>query len=198
VIHIRRARPQDANGMGLAHVAAWRSAYAGILPEAYLANLSALREAAAYQRGIAGRQNGHAAFVAVVGEEDMPEGTRTPTRTPPGGLVVGFVTGGRSRRPQIAEAEVETLYLLDDWREKGIGRRLMRAMAAHLHALHCRNAFVWVLADNPSRWFYERLGGRIVAQGEVEVAGLSITQQALLWDPVESLLAATAGTSSPG
>jgi hypothetical protein len=81
VIHIRRARPQDANGMGLAHVAAWRSAYAGILPEGYLANLSALREAASYQRGIAGRQNGHAAFVAVVGEEDMPEGTRAPARS---------------------------------------------------------------------------------------------------------------------
>ena len=179
--------------MGLAHVAAWRSAYAGILPEAYLSRLSAVREAAAYQRGIAGRQHGHAAFVAVAGEEDMPEGTRGP----PGGLVVGFVTGGRSRRPEMAEGEVETLYILDDWREQGIGRRLMRAMAAHLHALHCRNAVVWVLADNPSRWFYERLGGRTVARGEVHVADQTLTQQALLWDPVESLLAATAGTSSP-
>jgi ribosomal protein S18 acetylase RimI-like enzyme len=193
MIHIRRARPQDANGMGLAHVAAWRSAYAGILPEAYLSNLSAVREAAFYQRGIAGRQNGHAAFVAVAAEEDMPPGSRTP----PGGLVVGFVTGGRSRRPEMAEGEVETLYVMDDWREQGLGRRLMRAMAAHLHALHCRNAFVWVLADNPSRWFYERLGGRTVARGGVQVAGQEVQQQALLWDPVESLLSATAGTSSP-
>ena len=177
--------------MGLAHVAAWRSAYAGILPETYLATLSAVREAASYQRGIASRLNGHAAFVAVAGEEDTPEGSRTP----PGGLVVGFVTGGRARRQDMAEGEVETLYVLDDWRERGLGRRLMRAMAAHLHALHCRNALVWVLADNPSRWFYERIGGRTVAHQAISVAGQPVTQQAMLWDPVESLLASTAGTA---
>ena len=178
--------------MGLAHVAAWRSSYAGILPDGYLAQLSAVREAASYQRGIAGRQHGHAAFVAVAGESDAPEGARVP----PGGLVVGFVTGGRSRRPHIADGEVETLYLLDDWREQGLGRRLMRAMGAHLHALHCRSALVWVLENNPSRWFYERLGARIVARESIGVGGQPMMQQAMLWDPVESLLAATAGTES--
>ncbi len=178
--------------MGLAHVAAWRSAYAGILPETYLAKLSAVREAASYQSGIAARANGHAAFVAIADEADTPEGIRTP----PGGLVVGFVTGGRSRRPELADGEVETLYVLDDWRERGLGRRLMRAMAAHLHALHCRNALVWVLADNPSRWFYERIGGRTVALQAICVAGQDVTQQAMLWEPVESLLSATAGTNT--
>ena len=178
--------------MGLAHVAAWRSAYAGILPDSYLAQLSAGREAAFYARGIAARGQGQAAFVAVAGEADAPEGSRMP----PGGLVVGFVTGGRARRPDMADGEVETLYLLDDWSEQGLGRRLMRAMAAHLHALHCRNALVWVLEDNPSRWFYERLGARVVARGSVPVGGQEVGQQAMLWDRVESLLAATAGTES--
>ena len=190
MIHIRRARPQDANGMGLAHVAAWRSAYAGILPDSYLAQLSALREAASYQRGITGRRQGHAAFVAAAGGEDAPEGSRMP----PGGLVVGFVTGGRARRPELADGEVETLYLLDDWREQGLGRRLMRAMAAHLHALHCRSALVWVLESNPSRWFYERLGARTVARESIPVGGQEVMQQAMLWERVESLLDATAGT----
>ena len=58
--------------------------------------------------------------------------TSRPTgrgRSPP---IVGFASGGRARRRGLAEGEVETLYLLDDYRDRGVGRRLMRAMAAHL------------------------------------------------------------------
>ena len=62
-----------------------------------------------------------------------------------------------SRRQTLAEGEVETLYVLDDWRERGVGRRLMRAAAGHLVDIGCRSAFLWVLRDNPSRWFYQRL-----------------------------------------
>ena len=52
VIAIRRARPDDAAAIGAVHVAAWRSAYPGILPEAYLARLSARRQAARYEAAI--------------------------------------------------------------------------------------------------------------------------------------------------
>ena len=67
---------------------------------------------------------------------------------------------------RLAEGEVETLYVLDDWRERGVGRRLMRAAAAHLVDIGCQSAFLWVLRDNPSRWFYQRLGGRPVAEAD--------------------------------
>ena len=96
-----------------------------------------------------------------------------PAGGPP--RVVGFVTGGPARhaggRSGLGEGEIETLYVLDDWRERGLGRRLMRAAAAHLAASGCKSAFVWVLRDNPSRWFYERLGGRPAAEATVRVAG---------------------------
>ena len=62
--------------------------------------------------------------------------------------------------------EVETLYLLDDYRDRGVGRRLMRAMAAHLAAVGCRSVVLWVLRDNPTRWFYQRLGGRAGGAGD--------------------------------
>ena len=91
--------------------------------------LSAPRLAGFYQRAILDRREGHAVFVACAG-----------------GAVVGFASGGRARRPGLAEGEVETLYLLEDWRERGAGRRLMRAMGAHLRAVGCRSAMLWVLA----------------------------------------------------
>ncbi len=40
MIGIRRGRPGDAVGIAAVHVAAWRSAYPGILPDPYLAGLS--------------------------------------------------------------------------------------------------------------------------------------------------------------
>jgi GNAT superfamily N-acetyltransferase len=186
MVTIRRARPGDAPALGQVHVACWRSAYAGVLPDEYLSSLSPTREALSYERGMTERRGGHAAFVAVADNLEIP-----------GGGVVGFITGGLSRRPSIAEGEVETLYLLDDFHERGIGRRLMRAMASHLASLGAQSAFAWVLEHNPSRWFYERLGAKLVAREDMLFAREKTTQLAYAWDPIHTLLTATATTKLP-
>ena len=180
MISIRRARPMDAPAIGEIHASVWRGTYAGILPDAYLANMSGQRLSGFYQRAVFDRREGHAIFVAVAGTDTG------------GGTVVGFASGGRARRHGIAEGEVETLYLLEDWREQGAGRRLMRAMGAHLRAVGCRSAMLWVLSENPTRWFYRHLGGREVAREGIRVGGKAVEQAAFLWDPIEALLAATA------
>jgi len=186
MICIRRARPADAIAIGAVHVATWRTAYAGVLPDGYLAELSALRQALGYEQAITDRRNCHAMFVAVASGADAPEGAEQL------GTVVGFVSGGRARRDGFGAGEVETLYLLDDYRERGVGRRLMRAMAAHLAAVGCRSVMLWVLRDNPARWFYQRLGGRPAAREVIRFAGQMMEQLAFVWDPIEVLLASTA------
>ncbi|MBX9701138.1 MAG: GNAT family N-acetyltransferase [Acetobacteraceae bacterium] len=188
MIAIRRARPADAAAIAAVHVATWRSAYAGVLPEAYLAGLSPMRHANGYQQAITDRRDGHAIFVAVASGPDAPPGADGRE----GGVVVGFASGGRSRRPGLGQGEVETLYLLEDYRERGVGRRLMRAMAAHLAAVGCRSVVLWVLEANPTRWFYLRLGGRAVARERICFAGQMLDQLAFAWDPIDTLLAATA------
>jgi GNAT superfamily N-acetyltransferase len=126
-------------------------------------------------------------FVATAGGADLPG-----DQAGPGASIVGFASGGRARRAGLAEGEVETLYVLDDFRERGVGRRLMRAMAAHLRAIGCRSALVWVLADNNARWFYRHLGGRLSMTETIGVAGRPVQQTALTWDPIDVLLSATA------
>ena len=206
MISIRRARPADAAAIGAVHVAAWRSAYPGILPDDFLSRLSVPRQAAHYDGAI---RSGGGVYVAAASGNDVPGGS--------GSRVVGFATAGRARpgrlRPPalggaptdlgmqssvqgtglqgLGEGEIETLYVLDDWRERGLGRRLMRAAAAHLAASGCRSAFVWVLRDNNSRWFYQRLGGKPAAEAAIHVGGASVAQVALVWDPIEKLLAAS-------
>ena len=185
MIAIRRARPSDAVSIGAVHVAAWRSAYPGILPDRFLAGLSIPRQAAHYDQAI---RSSAAVFVAIASGSDLPTGN-TPR-------IVGFATAGRSRMRdhsglQLGEGEIETLYVLDDWRERGLGRRLMRASATHLIEMGCKSAFLWVLRDNPSRWFYQRLRGRPVAEASVQVGGQSIPQTAFVWDPIEKLFEAS-------
>ncbi|MDD2876324.1 MAG: GNAT family N-acetyltransferase [Acidiphilium sp.] len=177
MITIRRARLADAPGIGVVHVASWRSTYAGVLPEPVLTGLSAPRQAGYYDRVIRG---GGVVYVAVASGSDAgSEG---------GSRVVGFITA-RRRREGIAEGEVETLYVLDDFRDRGLGRQLLRAGAAHLAAKGCNSVFVWVLADNPSRWFYVRMGGTHVADGTVGVGGAQVAQTAYRWEPIDTLMA---------
>lgn len=185
MISIRRARPVDAVAIAAVHVSAWRSAYPGILPDAFLAKLSLPRQAAHYDRSIRAGQGVH---VATASGTDVPDGS--------GPRVVGFATSGPARlllgeAAGLADGEIETLYVLDDWRERGLGRRLLRAAAAQLAHAGCRSAFVWVLRDNPSRWFYARLGGRAVAEQTTQVGGAQVAQTAFVWDPIERLLQAS-------
>lgn len=184
MISLRKARVADAIAIGAVHVAAWRSAYPGILPDNYLAKMSVSRQAAHYDAAIRG---GTGVTVATASGADVPSGS--------GPRIIGFTTAGRARAEisgkRLAEGEVETLYVLDDWRERGVGRRLLRAAGSHLVDIGCKSAFLWVLRDNPSRWFYQRLGGRPVAEQTIQIAGQSVPQTAFIWDPIELLLTAS-------
>jgi GNAT superfamily N-acetyltransferase len=174
VIQIRKAVPADAVAIAAVHVAVWRTAYAGILPDTYLSRMSVTRHASHYGAGI----RAEAGVLVAVASDNR---------------IVGFTTAGPSRGSgrALAEGEVETLYVLDDWRDRGIGRALMRAAAEHLRGIGCRSAFLWVLRENPSRWFYQRLGGRPVMEMEISVGNVPVVQTAFAWDPIDRLLAAS-------
>ncbi len=203
MITVRRARATDAAAIGAVHVAAWRSAYPGILPDGFLSRLSIPRQAAHYDNAI---RSGIGVHVAIASGVDLGRGSG-PAR------IVGFVSGGPSNdgmapaaagpavtaqnagSQSLGDGEIETLYVLDDWRERGLGRRLMRAAAAHLAGAGCRSAFLWVLRDNPSRWFYARLGGRQAAESTIQVGGSPVVQTAYVWEPIEKLAQATSQAS---
>jgi GNAT superfamily N-acetyltransferase len=178
MIVVRRAKLADAAAIGAVHVAAWRSAYPGILPDSYLSRLSAVRQARYYEAAI-----GAGASVIVAAPQDGA-GPNSPR-------LVGFTTAGPARKGGLADGEIETLYVLDDWRDQGVGRGLMRAAAKDLAAHGCRSAYCWVLRDNPSRFFYQHLGGQQTAHGETRLAGVTLAQTAFCWDPIDRLFAAS-------
>lgn len=166
---IEPARVQDAVGIAAVHVDVWRTAYPGLVPDHSLTSLSVARLAPRYRAAILREQG---IFVARATQEPQ---------------VVGFTTVSTYGRGRPAEGEVETLYVLDDWREGGVGRALLRRAARHLADRSCRSLFLWVLEDNPSRWFYERLGGRPALRSMTQVGGRMLPQTAMVWSHIEAL-----------
>lgn len=173
MIEIRRARAGDAPGIGAVHVSAWRSAYAGILPDFYLARLSVARQAHFYDRSI---RMGGGVLVAATRQG-----------------VVGFATARAVRPTELGDGEIETLYVLDDFRDAGVGSALLRASGQFLASRACNAAYLWVLRDNPAHFFYERLGGKLAAASTTLVGGKAIPQMAYAWNPIAKLIEQESG-----
>lgn len=183
-IAIREARAADAAGMARVHVQSWRSTYPGLIPDPFLVNLSEPAAAARWRSVVGTRGPGQGSFVAI----DMTGAVASA------GSVVGIASFG-ARRGTMDDygGEFYALYLLDEAKGLGVGRRLMAAMAERLLAAGIRSAVVWCLRDNPSRWFYERLGGLRVAERPIRFAGAPLVEIAYGWHDLAPLARLSAG-----
>src|SRR5689334_7087524 len=182
-VRIRRARAGDAARIARLDIETWRDAYAGILPSPYLLHLDARRRQAGWSAEI-GRP-GMVVFVAVDegGGQD-------------GGGIVGFGSAGWLRGELLGDpgggggipmarerrdGEVFTLYVAPERHDEGIGRRLLLALLGWLRDAGARRAVVWVLRDNPARFFYQRLGGRPCGERFFPVGGAAVPAVAYAW-----------------
>jgi len=173
-IWIRAARPGDARTIARLDVETWRTTYAGMLSTAYLVGLSERRRELGW-RGVILRE---------------PRDVRVAVDER--GAIVGFGSCGPNRGEPSFAGEVFTLYVAPDRQNQGIGRRLLVALFRRLVAVGRRSAIVWVLRDNPSRFFYERLGGHQVSRRALPVGGAAVDALAYGWRDLPSFLAAVA------
>jgi len=162
VIRVRAAQRGDAAAIGALHVESWRDAYAGILPDTVLLRLSAKAEGEKWAHVLA---CGETVLIAETSER-----------------LVGFGSCGAARGTALDYAgEVYTLYVHPDYHGQGIGRRLLHEMFVALGRMGHRSAVVWVLQSNPSRYFYEAMGGKRVADRQERLWGADLPQAAYGW-----------------
>lgn len=162
-ITIRPARPGDARRIARLDVETWRAAYAGILTTPFLVGLSAQR-----------RELGWATVI-----EREPRDVRVAVDSD--GNILGFGSCGRCRGEREFAGEVFTLYVAPDWQNQGIGRLLLNSLFERLVQQGCGSAIIWVLRDNPGRFFYHRLGGREVQHKVFTVGGKRIDAAGFAW-----------------
>jgi L-amino acid N-acyltransferase YncA len=161
---IREATPEDAAAIAHVHVASWRATYPGIVPQAVLDSLDEEDFSGRWRARLVGDLD---IFIAVAVAEEV---------------VCGFASGGPLRKPVGAyDGEIHAIYLLPGMERKGIGRKLFGYVAAELAARRMHHLLAWTLKENPSKPFYERMKGEIVAEQTVEFGGKSLPSVAYGW-----------------
>ena len=162
MLTVRTAKPADADGIAQIYVETWRDAYAGILPDDVLLGMSESRQAAQWRHQLARDR----VKVALDGQYGM----------------AGFGSAGRARDSRLPYGgEIYTLYVRPDFQGRGIGGKLLIALFEALLRDGIESAMLWVLADNPARFFYEAMGGEWAAVREEKLWGVTLPERGYGW-----------------
>lgn len=128
--------PEHARALADCHIACWREAYRGLVPDHVLAAFDLDHSAAAWER-IA---RAHTARILIALAD---------------GQVTGFVHYGPPREdPAVAERELGALYVRAGWYGTGLAHALLGAVLEP-----DRSCSLWVFERNPrARAFYTKYG----------------------------------------
>jgi GNAT superfamily N-acetyltransferase len=169
---IRPARLDDADAIARVHVQAWRETYRGLIPDGVLAGLSVAGRVRAWSEMIGA---GEAAPAVLVAER--------------GGGLIGFASARMARDEALGtDAELTSIYLLDGYKRRGIGRLLFEHIVEWLRERGGRSLGLWVLDTNGgARAFYAALGGRTGARKTDARPAVTLQEIAYVWDDIRRL-----------
>jgi ribosomal protein S18 acetylase RimI-like enzyme len=171
-MQIREATVTDAAAIARVHVDSWRTTYKGIMPADFLAGLSYERREAFWRDVLSTHGSKNFVYVA---EDD-------------GGNVVGFANCGPESTGDLTyRGELYAIYILAEHQRRGIGRLLAAAVAGRLVREGFQSMLVWVAAENPSRLFYEAMGGQRVRQRNIAIGGMELAEVAYGWRDISGL-----------
>lgn len=167
---VRPAELGDAPAIARVHVATWRSAYRGLLPDEFLASLSETHYEERWRRTL----DDSAGRVYVAENFDG---------------VVGFASGGPERAGEEGHAgELYAIYVMEDAQGRGHGRRLVQAVVGGLREIGLHDMIVWVLRDNAAaRAFYERLGGVYVRSQPITIGSALLQEVSYGWKSLDDI-----------
>jgi GNAT superfamily N-acetyltransferase len=128
-MELRPASIDDCREIAEVHVAAWKAAYADLLPPDYLAGLSVAAREAMWQQ------------VLTVGRSEVILALEE-------GAVVGFACFGPSRDADATpeRGEISALYVAPSSWSRGVGKNLVQSARERLRGLGFDSVSLWVLA----------------------------------------------------
>jgi ribosomal protein S18 acetylase RimI-like enzyme len=153
-VAIRDATLADTEAIAALHVASWRSAYQGIVPDGFLESITRESRIVRWRNALSSAESPHTETVVAVD----------------GGEIRGFCSFGPRREPASSEVgEVYALHVHPSLRRSGIGTLLLEAALRRLAVRDRVAAVLWVLRDNVSaRTFYEARGWSATGEEMVE------------------------------
>ena len=165
---IRRATPEDAQGLTRVHVRSWQSSYRGLIAQDFLDHIDSVERLAGWKKLLAQPElfGVHVAIASGSGE------------------IVGFCSGGKNRDTASPfPGELYAIYLLEDVKGQGVGRALFQACFQWLRERGLMPTVLWVLKENTrARSFYERMGGKPGREQSIRIGTVSYDEVAYVWE----------------
>lgn len=170
---IRKAAEHDAMGIARVHVDSWKSTYKGIIFDDYLEKISYEGRYDSWQKSLADKNQN--TYVAV----DVYD------------RIVGFASYGSNRSEKQRsryQGELYAIYILNHYQQTGVGKELLKTVVENFLADNIESMSVWVLANNPSRSFYEHFGAKVIESIQIKRGEQNLEEISYGWEDLNQLL----------
>jgi len=172
---IRKATVQDAQAIAKVHVQSWQETYRGHISDALLDNLSLESRTIMWTDAMNTIEKDKHLFVAEVENK-----------------VVAFISGGLLRNDNSSidasiETELYAIYCLNKYQGLKLGKSLVKRLVDAFIEAGYQQMLVWVLATNPSKYFYMHLGAGFYSEKELIIADTNYLEQAYVWTSLHDL-----------
>ena len=171
----------DAPKIAQVHVASWFETYRGLVPDDMLEALSFSRRTSAWERIL---------------RDPYENDNTTVYLKEVGSALAGFGACGEQRDGELRargfDGEIGSIYVLQEFQGRGIGRALMNTLARDLGGRGFQGVALWVLDQNtPARRFYEHCYGELVGEKKDVRVEAELIEVAYGWRKLETLVQRT-------
>lgn len=164
LIHIRKGIYSDSPAIAGVHVLSWKESYQNILSQKILDQVTVKKRQKMWDKILSNKNKEEVCFVALSKNKN----------------IIGFIHGGKARKPLDAkDIEIYSLYLLKKFQNKGIGSILFKKFKAQFPN---KKIHLWVLRNNPTTLFYEKMGGVPTNTRKMTLFGEQIEEIAYLFN----------------
>jgi GNAT superfamily N-acetyltransferase len=158
----------DVMGIATVHVKTWQATYKGLIPDSFLDNMSIKRSAENYKKTLS-KKDKNLSEILLVAKSD--------------GEVLGFAGGGKNRDKEFPiDGELFAIYLLPETQKLGLGKKLFTYFVKEIKKRNYKSLILWVLTKNPSRGFYEKVGGKVYKERDVQLTkDITLKEISYIW-----------------
>jgi ribosomal protein S18 acetylase RimI-like enzyme len=144
-ISIENPSPADAEAIAYLNVNTWKNTYIDLLPRGFVEGKKVTeKNINAWYHTVTNQNKENIVFIARAENSD----------------ILGFVWGGKARdNIQNIPVELYAIYVSPEYQRKGIGTALFTHFFDYIQELGFKRMYLWVLHNNPSTIFYEKMRG---------------------------------------
>ncbi|GGJ41903.1 GNAT family N-acetyltransferase [Deinococcus roseus] len=169
---VRNATVHDVSAIAKVHTQSWQETYAGRIPDEVLSQLTYERRLTQWERKT--QDEWRDVLVLEVKES----------------ILAFSQTVHKPEADLHTDAELACIYALKAHHGQGFGKRLMQESVKKLHGAGATSLGLWVLKDNPTIGFYERMGGVCKAENSMRWFGHDLPVLGYVWDELSFILEA--------